>query len=61
MGARSKELMPAYGHCQLAAEAFADAVLTGSPVPPSPQDSINNAKVLDALANAMREGRDVRI
>ena len=53
--------MPAHDHYQLVAEAFADAVLTGNPVPLSPQDSINNAKVLDALAKAMREGRDVKV
>lgn len=60
-GARSEELMPAHDHYQLVAEAFADAVLTGEPVPLSPQDSINNAKVLDAFAKAVREGRDVKI
>ena len=60
-GARTEELMPAHDHYQLVAEAFADAVLTGNPVPLSPQDSINNAKVLDAFAKAVREGRDVRI
>ena len=60
-GARQEELMPAHDHYQLVAEAFADAILNGTPVPLSPQDSINNAKVLDAFATAVREGRDVRI
>ena len=60
-GARQEELLPVHDHYQLVAEAFADAVLNGTPVPLTPQDSINNAKVLDAFATAVREGRDVRI
>lgn len=60
-GKREEELLPHYDHYQLVAEAFADAVLTGSPVPLSPQDSIKNAKVLDAFSKAVAEGRDVRI
>jgi hypothetical protein len=35
--------------------------LKGEPVPLSPQDSINNAKVLDALAKSITEGRDVKL
>ena len=60
-GARVEEELPAHDHYQLVAEAFADAVLTGNPVPLSPQDSIANARVLDAFAQAVRQGRDVRI
>jgi len=45
----------------LIVEAFADAILKREPVPLSPQDSINNAKVLDAFARSVREGRDIKI
>ncbi|MEO8667356.1 MAG: Gfo/Idh/MocA family oxidoreductase [Bauldia sp.] len=60
-GKRDEETMPAYDHYQLIVEAFGDAVLKGEPVPLSPEDSINNAKVLDAFALSVREGRDARI
>ena len=60
-GKRTEELMAANDHYQLIVEAFGDAVLNKTPVPLSPQDSINNAKVLDAWAQSVREGRDVSI
>lgn len=60
-GKRTEELLPANDHYQLVVEAFGDAVLNGSPVPLSPHDSINNAKVLDAWAESIRDGRDVKI
>ena len=60
-GKRQEETMPANDHYQLVVEAFADALLKGEPVPLSPQDSINNAKVLDALAKSITEGRDVKL
>ena len=60
-GKREEELMPRYDHYQLVAEAFADAVLTGKPVPLSPRDSVNNAKVIDAFAKSVKEGREVSI
>lgn len=60
-GKRSEELLPANDHYQLTVEAFADAVIHGKPVPLSPQDSLGNAKVLDAWIKSVREGRDVQI
>lgn len=60
-GKREEELLPAVDHYQLIIEAFADAILKKEPVPLPPQDSINNAKVLDAWALSIREGREVRI
>jgi D-xylose 1-dehydrogenase (NADP+, D-xylono-1,5-lactone-forming) len=60
-GKREEELLPATDHYQLIVEAFADAVLNDEPVPLPPQDSINNAKVLDAWAQSVREGREIRL
>lgn len=60
-GKRTEELMPANDHYQLIVEAFGDAVLNDKPMPLSPQESINNAKVLDAWAQSIREGGDVKI
>ena len=60
-GARSEETLPANDHYQLVVEAFADAILDDQPVPLSAQDSIGNAKVLDAWAASIRDGREVRI
>ena len=60
-GARTEELLPADDHYQRIVEAFGDAVLNGMPMPLSPQESINNAKVLDAWAVSIRERRDVDI
>lgn len=60
-GKREEELLPRYDHYQLVAEAFADAVLNGTPVPLSPRDSIKNARVLDAFARSVAEGRDVKL
>src|SRR4029078_13487867 len=54
-GKRYEEVMPANDHYQLIVEAFGDAVLKGEPVPLSPQDSINNAKALVAVAACVRE------
>lgn len=60
-GKRVEETMPANDHYQLIVEAFGDAVLNRTPMPLSAQESINNAKVLDAWAQSIREGRDVTI
>ncbi len=60
-GARQEELLPANDHYQLIVEAFGDAVMQGKPMPLSAQESINNAKVLDAWAKSIKEGRDVKI
>jgi predicted dehydrogenase len=60
-GRRTEELMPANDHYQLIVEAFADAVLQGKPVPLSPQDSVNNAIVLDAWTQSIHNGCDVKL
>ena len=60
-GKRTEELLPANDHYRLIVEAFADAVLDDKPMPLSPEESINNAMVVDAWAQAIREGRDVKI
>ena len=60
-GKRVEELLPRYDHYQLVAEAFAEAVLNGTPVPLPPEDSIRNMKVLDAWTRSVNEGRDVAI
>lgn len=60
-GKRSEETLPANDHYRLIVEAFADAVLNGKPMPLSPEESISNAKVLDAWAQSIHEGRDVKI
>jgi bacillopeptidase F (M6 metalloprotease family) len=60
-GKRTEELMPANDHYQLIVEAFGDAVLNEMSPPLSPQESINNATVLDAWARSIRDGCDVKI
>jgi hypothetical protein len=54
-------LPPATHHYQLIVEAFADAVLNNQSVPLPPQDSINNAKVLDSWAQSIREGCEISL
>jgi predicted dehydrogenase len=46
---------------QLMVEHFGDAVLGKASLGWSPQDSINNMRVLDALAEAARSGRSIPI
>jgi len=60
-GARTEETMPANDHYQLIVEAFGDSVSNGTPVPLSLRDSLNNAKVLDALALSAKQERGVNI
>ncbi len=60
-GKRSEEIIPAADHYQLAAEAFAGAVLAGKPVPLPPQESIANMRAIDAFARSAREGREVAV
>ena len=60
-GARIEEELPADDHYQRIVEVFGDAVLNGTSMPLSPQESINNAKVLDAWAQSIRDRRDVEI
>jgi xylose dehydrogenase (NAD/NADP) len=60
-GARTEETMPANDHYQLIVEAFGDSVSNGTPVPLSLRDSLNNAKVLDALTLSAKQERGVNI
>ncbi len=55
-GRRREENFAAVDHYRLMAEAFAEAVLAGSPVPFSPADSVENMRVLDAITRASRSG-----
>jgi xylose dehydrogenase (NAD/NADP) len=43
------------------AEAFAEAVLSGKPIPYPPEDAVNNMRALDAIAESARTGRRVEI
>ena len=52
-----RETFAATDHYRLMAEAFAAAVLTGAPVPYPPADSVENMRVLDAIARASRSGK----
>ncbi len=56
-GRRTEETLSPVNQYRLSAEAFAQAVLTGTPPPASPEDAVGNAAVLDALAEAARSGR----
>lgn len=52
---------PAADEYQLMVEQFADAVLSQSQLPFTAQDSINNMRVLDALAQAAKSGESVKL
>jgi predicted dehydrogenase len=56
-GRRSEEKIAPVNQYQLMVEAFADAVLSGSPVPLDPIDSIRNLDVIDAFIASARSGR----
>jgi predicted dehydrogenase len=56
-GRRREETFAATDHYRLMAEAFAEAVLAGRPVPYSASDSIENMRVLDAITRATRSGK----
>ncbi len=60
-GRRREEFLQPYDHYQLIVEAFAEAVLSGRPVPLSPLGSIRNARVLDAFAESARTGGEIKI
>ena len=60
-GRRAEEAIPSADHYQLIVEAFADAVLDGTPVPLPASDSLANMRVLDAFARSAREGREIGI
>jgi len=51
---RREEHFPPADHYRLMVEAFANAVLTGQPVPYPPEDAVSNMRALDALARSAR-------
>jgi predicted dehydrogenase len=55
-GKRRQEQIAPVDHYRLMVEAFADAVMQGKPVPFPPADSVQNMRVLDAIARASRSG-----
>jgi xylose dehydrogenase (NAD/NADP) len=56
-GRRTEESLPPVDQYQLMVEAFADAVLHGTPLPVSPDDAVANMRVLDAWAESARTGK----
>lgn len=60
-GRRSETTFEPTDHYRLMAEAFADAVLAGKPVPYPPEDAVANMRALDAIREAARSGRRVEI
>ena len=60
-GNRREEKLEDIDHYRLMIEAFADAVLTGTPVPAPTDDAVRNMRVLDAVAASAREGRRVSV
>ncbi len=60
-GRRTEESFAPVDHYQLIVEAFADAVLTRTPVPLPPSDSLHNMRALDAFARSAQEGREIRL
>jgi D-xylose 1-dehydrogenase (NADP+, D-xylono-1,5-lactone-forming) len=55
-GRRHEEHFASVDHYRLMAEAFADAMLNGKPVPFLASDSVQNMRVLDAISRAARRG-----
>lgn len=55
-GRRREEAFDPVDQYRLMAEGFAEAVLSGSPVPFPPQDAVLNMRVLDAAARSARTG-----
>ena len=53
------EIIPGVDEYQLMVEHFADAVLGNGSLDFSPEESVKNMRVLDALAQAAREGKQV--
>lgn len=60
-GKRREERFAPVDQYRLMAEAFVDAVLDGRPMPLPPSESLANTIVLDALAEAARQGVPVDI
>jgi xylose dehydrogenase (NAD/NADP) len=55
------EIVPGADEYRLMVEHFAEAVLEEKPLDFSPEESVANTRVLDALARAAREGRAVSL
>lgn len=60
-GRRSEKTFQPANHYRLMAEAFAEAVLSGRPVPYPPEDAVNNMRALDAIAASAASGRRAEI
>jgi xylose dehydrogenase (NAD/NADP) len=60
-GRRFEKTFQPVDHYRLMAEAFAEAVLSGKPVPCPPEDAVDNMRALDAIAASARQGRRVEI
>jgi len=60
-GRRSETTFQPDNHYRLMVEAFAEAVLSGKPVPHPPEDAINNLRALDAIRASALSGRRVEI
>jgi D-xylose 1-dehydrogenase (NADP+, D-xylono-1,5-lactone-forming) len=60
-GRRSETTFEPVNHYRLMAEAFAEAVLSGKPLPYSPHDSVNNMRAMDAIAASARSGKRVEV
>lgn len=60
-GRRSEKQFEPVNQYQLMAEGFAEAVLSGKPVPTSPTDSVGNLRVCDAIVESHRLGQRVPV
>jgi D-xylose 1-dehydrogenase (NADP+, D-xylono-1,5-lactone-forming) len=60
-GRRTETTFEPANHYRLMVEAFAEAVLSGKPVPYSPDDAVNNMRALDAIAASARSGKRVEV
>lgn len=60
-GRRSETLFEPVDHYRLMVEAFADAVLSGRPVPYPPSDAVANLLALDAIAGSALSGKRMEI
>ncbi|MDQ2632361.1 MAG: Gfo/Idh/MocA family oxidoreductase [Pseudomonadota bacterium] len=60
-GRRLEKVFQPANHYRLMAQAFAEAMLSGRPVPYPPADAVGNMRALDAIAASARSGRRVEI
>lgn len=60
-GRRREEVFAPVNQYRLMAEAFAEAVIAGRPVPYAPADAVANMRVLDAVARSAADGARVAI